>query len=169
MFEKVEDKVIIACLVTGYCASVSKVDGYYIKSLKNWMSSHRKEWNDVEFKVVHGSRKMKILFQEHANRIDRNEEHFDFRVVGVNSKRIVDLCMLHKKIRPLHICQEIAFNIHNTEVAVRDNDRELVEEYQSERLKLYVEACRDWNLNMTQLNDLIWEEFDHIINDYKFL
>lgn len=165
-----KDKVVVGCKITGECASIQSFTGYSIKALKNWMSSHKKHWEDEsDLYVIEGSTWIKMYFQDHINRINRDPYPSGFNVVGVASQRIIDLCMFYKKIRPLHICQEIAFNIANTESAIKQGDQEWAEELQSERVKFYKEAKQDYNLNMTKVNDLTWEEFDHVINNYKFI
>lgn len=158
-------KVFIGCQDCGEVFGVTKITGLSIKALKKSISFHLKHCRHEDLVVVEGSIELKMLIADYLDRIRKDKDESDFEVVGVRTQEIIDICMFHKKIMPLHLCQDIAYNMANTVTAIKEGDREWAEELQSERVKSYKEALRDYNLNMTHLNSLIWSEYKYVIVD----
>jgi hypothetical protein len=88
-------------------------------------------------------------------------------IVGVSSKKLEDFCYKMNDIRPLHIVQELKCVMGNIKYAKRH--KESIRNLCKKRLDLYFEAWMFFGLNMTQVNDFLWDEYMHEITDYKFL
>lgn len=166
-------KVMIADMNGGECASISEINSESIKCLKQWISRViRYSRETVDFEVINTDEgKIKQYFEDYIKYHIKKEHDYNTKmiVVGVQNINLVEVCLLNDDIRPLHICQSISCNISNFKTAIREGNKEWQKELLKEKHELYIEAFRDFNLNMSEVNQLMWGEYYHEITDHKFV
>lgn len=159
-------KVNIGDKETGEVIGIEKIDSKFINAIKRNLA-FRKSNPENLFIVSADDEKIKEYFQSYIEKLKFKKRPEKF--VGICNKRLEEICYREDSVIPLHLCQSLSINIFNMRSAIRNNDEEFKKELYDERKQIYKDAKTLFNIDMTYLNHLTWEEYKHTITNYKFL
>lgn len=154
-------KIILSNKLTGESTGVHEVNSKTVKALKKWVANQIKQFPETE--IIVAKSVDCNLKREFENYIKSFKQKPEFEIVGVSSKKMRDFCYKVNSITPLHICQSLYRNMKNLEIALQVNNTYWYQECIEERIELYRTMALSFGLDMIQTNQLLWEEYGHLL------